>query len=378
MRAARPLLVSLATAIVTCLVAAVVLPAGAATDPRAEREAVRAKRAQLARQLDSVKASDAQLTDAIDALDAHIAVQSRKVVAARQAVAAAEAEMAEYQRQLDATRAHMAHLREVLIERAVQAFVHPGGGNVLGEIMSSDDFGQAARKHALLDQVTSNDRDVIDELNATSEDLADLKEAAAAASSKALARRHEADAQLAELETARAAVSEKRSALDARRRELESEIAAQARADARLTEIIRSAEARSRSIGVRPGAVSAAGLIWPVSGVVTSEYGMRWGRLHAGIDIGAPTGRPIMSALSGVVIYAGQMSGYGNVVVVDHGGGFTTVYAHQSRIGTRNGASVDRGQVIGYVGSTGRSTGPHLHFETRVNGSARNPRNYLP
>jgi murein DD-endopeptidase MepM/ murein hydrolase activator NlpD len=100
--------------------------------------------------------------------------------------------------------------------------------------------------------------------------------------------------------------------------------------------------------------------------------------MHEGIDVGASTGIPIWAAKAGRVIHSGWMNGYGNVVVIDHGEGFTTVYAHQSRLGTSNGASVDRGQVIGYVGSTGRSTGPHLHFETRFSGSPRNPMNYLP
>jgi murein DD-endopeptidase MepM/ murein hydrolase activator NlpD len=100
--------------------------------------------------------------------------------------------------------------------------------------------------------------------------------------------------------------------------------------------------------------------------------------MHEGIDIGAGTGTPIRAAKAGTVVFAGVMSGYGNVIIVDHGGGFSTLYAHQSRLGASRGADVSQGEVIGYVGSTGHSTGPHLHFETRVNGSPRNPRNYLP
>ena len=100
--------------------------------------------------------------------------------------------------------------------------------------------------------------------------------------------------------------------------------------------------------------------------------------MHQGIDIAAPTGTPIVAAKAGDVIFAGGMGGYGNCVIIDHGGGFSTLYGHQSRIAAGDGQSVERGQVIGYVGSTGHSTGPHLHFETRVNGSAQNPRRYLP
>ena len=125
------------------------------------------------------------------------------------------------------------------------------------------------------------------------------------------------------------------------------------------------------------GTPSAAGLIWPVSGPVTSPFGMRWGRMHEGIDIGVPYGTPIHAAASGTVIYAGWMGGYGNLVVIDHGNGLATAYAHQSAMAVSNGASVSQGQTIGYVGCTGHCFGPHLHFEVRVNGTAVDPLGYL-
>ncbi len=122
---------------------------------------------------------------------------------------------------------------------------------------------------------------------------------------------------------------------------------------------------------------SAAGLIWPCQGVLTSPYGMRWGRLHEGIDIGAPTGTPIYASAGGRVIYAGWQGGYGNLVVIDHQNGIATAYGHQSQIAVSSGQFVSQGQVIGYVGSTGHSTGPHLHFEVRVNGTPVDPLSYL-
>jgi murein DD-endopeptidase MepM/ murein hydrolase activator NlpD len=125
------------------------------------------------------------------------------------------------------------------------------------------------------------------------------------------------------------------------------------------------------------GTPSAAGLIWPVSGPVVSPFGMRWGRMHEGIDIGVPYGTPIHAAASGRVIYAAWMSGYGNLIVIDHGNGLATAYAHQSAFAVGNGASVSQGQVIGYVGCTGHCFGPHLHFEVRVNGVAVDPLGYL-
>jgi murein DD-endopeptidase MepM/ murein hydrolase activator NlpD len=133
-------------------------------------------------------------------------------------------------------------------------------------------------------------------------------------------------------------------------------------------------QSSSGTVPVRP---SGSGLIWPVSGPVVSGFGMRWGRMHEGIDIAVPSGTPIHASASGRVIYSGWMGGYGNLVVIDHGGGLATAYAHQSSIGAGNGQSVSQGQVIGYVGCTGHCFGPHLHFEVRVNGSAVDPLGYL-
>jgi len=122
---------------------------------------------------------------------------------------------------------------------------------------------------------------------------------------------------------------------------------------------------------------SPAGLIWPVSGPVTSPFGMRWGRMHEGIDIGVPEGTPIHAAAAGTVIYAGWEEGYGNLVVLDNGGNIATAYAHQSQIAVSLGQSVAQGDVIGYTGCTGHCLGPHLHFEVRVNGAPVDPLRYL-
>ena len=122
---------------------------------------------------------------------------------------------------------------------------------------------------------------------------------------------------------------------------------------------------------------SSQGLIWPVSGPVTSPFGYRWGRLHAGIDIGVPYGTPIHAAASGTVVLAGWTGGYGNYTCIDHGGGMATCYGHQSSYAVSGGAQVSQGQVIGYVGNTGHSFGAHLHFEVRINGNPVDPLGYL-
>jgi len=122
---------------------------------------------------------------------------------------------------------------------------------------------------------------------------------------------------------------------------------------------------------------SSSGLIWPVNGPVVSGFGMRWGRMHEGIDIAVPYGTPIHAAAGGTVIFSGWMGGYGNFVIIDHGGGMATAYGHQSAIAVGGGQTVSQGQVIGYVGCTGHCFGPHLHFEVRINGTPVDPLGYL-
>jgi peptidoglycan DL-endopeptidase CwlO len=147
-------------------------------------------------------------------------------------------------------------------------------------------------------------------------------------------------------------------------------------ASAALAAKIRAAQ--SGDTPSTPVSASAAGLIWPVSGPITSPFGPRWGSFHPGIDIGAPTGTPIHAAAAGTVIWCGWESGYGNLTVIDHHNGIATAYGHQSQIEVSCNQDVAQGQEIGLVGCTGFCTGPHLHFEVRVNGAPVDPLGYLP
>ena len=122
---------------------------------------------------------------------------------------------------------------------------------------------------------------------------------------------------------------------------------------------------------------SSAGLVWPVNGPVTSGFGMRWGRMHTGIDIAVPAGTPVHASASGTIVYAGWMTGYGYLVAIDHDGGLATAYAHNSQLLVSVGQNVSQGDVIALSGSTGHSTGPHVHFEVRVNGVPVDPLLYL-
>lgn len=123
--------------------------------------------------------------------------------------------------------------------------------------------------------------------------------------------------------------------------------------------------------------MSEDGFLNPALGTLTSNFGTRWGRLHSGIDIGADTGREIYAAKSGRVIFSGVADGYGNYVKIDHGNGIQTAYGHCSALAVNEGDEVKKGQIIAYVGSTGNSTGPHLHFEIKIDGEFKNPLDYV-
>ena len=156
-----------------------------------------------------------------------------------------------------------------------------------------------------------------------------------------------------------------------------------------IQERIRQAEAarqaqQEESGGSDDNYVEGTGqLSWPCSGVITSPYGYRthpiFGRTiyHSGIDIGVAYGTPIHAADSGTVIYSGWISGYGNAVIIDHGGGMQTLYGHNQSLNVSEGQSVSKGAVIAFAGSTGNSTGPHCHFEVEINGQAVDPMGYL-
>lgn len=137
------------------------------------------------------------------------------------------------------------------------------------------------------------------------------------------------------------------------------------------------------SAGYSGAQAGAGGMIWPISGPITSEFGWRThpifgtARFHSGLDIGGDYGMPIYAAAGGTVIYAGWISGYGNAVIIDHGGGVTTLYGHNDSLNVSEGENVAQGQVIAMCGSTGNSTGPHCHFEVRENGEPVSPYGYL-
>ena len=380
-----------AAALVLFMVLALATP-GFADSLDQRRRAAQAKRAAAAAQLDTLRADDRQLEAALRDLDTSVASQSATAQSAQQAERAAQAAVGSAEARLAATEQRMSGLRAQATALAIRAYVHPGGDSLL-EMVRSRDLGEASRRETLLAHVASTDRDVLGQLRATREDQQSEQSQLAKLRDQAEARRRAAAARLDELQRARTDQARLKAALDARIAAYTADVDGLAREEGKIQELIR---ARSQPPPVpvpatpRPGllqpapagnaprAVSSGGLVWPASGPVNSPFGPRWGRMHTGIDIGAPSGAPIRAAKAGTVISAGYNGGYGLAVIIEHGGGLTTLYAHSSSLAVGDGASVSQGQVIAAVGCSGSCTGPHLHFETRVGGSPQNPMNFLP
>lgn len=372
------------------------------TSPDAARAEARARQRAVDAQLDVLHASADELEARLAELDDQLAAQQAALDRARADEEAAEAELAVLLADLTAAEEAVTAQRRLAQQRAVAAYVHPRVGGI-ELLLGTGDLNELHTKTVLVRQVAEYDREVLDGYLAALDALEQRRAAAEAVRQRAEAARAEADAVLAALAEQRAEQATVREALDVRIAEFEREADALAAEEARLTALIRERQAEVRRAATPPTTTqpvappptagpgpsptpppsttrppTTASMIWPVNGVLTSPFGPRWGRMHNGIDIAAPTGTPIKAAAAGVVFFAGWMGGYGNVVLIDHGGGLTTLYAHQSQIQTSVGQSVGQGAVIGRVGSTGQSTGPHLHFEVRTNGTPVNPLTYLP
>ena len=286
---------------------------------------------------------------------------------------------------LEELRSRLATARDVLAARLVEIY-KADAPDALTVVLEADGFGDLLERAEFLDRISDQDREITDRVRGLRDrsrdqamELADLEEreqeiaeqllrqrdVIAAAESRLVGSRDELAAARADKRGALARVRETRASLEGDLRALEAQ---QARVQATLV-------ARQAGAGaIRHG---SGALIWPVGGPVVSPFGMRWGRLHAGVDIAVPAGTPIRSADSGRVVLMGWVGGYGNYTCIQHTGSLSTCYAHQSSFATSNGASVSQGQVIGSVGCTGHCFGDHLHFETRLNGSPVDPMGYL-
>ena len=283
---------------------------------------------------------------------------------------------------LERLRSELVTARRVLAARLVEIY-KADSPDALTVILSSDGFGDLLERAEFLDRISDQDREITDRVRGLRDQakdqavqLADLEEQEQLAAERILRERDQVAAVENQLMGARdqlaSARADKHGALTQVHEAacgLEGDLAALEREQARV-------QAALQGVG-GPFKQGSGQLVWPVNGPVVSPFGMRWGRLHAGIDIAVPSGTPIHAADAGSVVLMGWVGGYGNYTCIQHTSSLSTCYAHQSSFATSNGASVSQGQVIGYVGCTGHCFGDHLHFETRMNGAPVDPMGYL-
>ena len=325
----------------------------------------------------------------IDAVEGEIAETERKLSRVqsdldrqKQKLLDVRNKLEEARDRLERLRSELETARRVLAARLIEIY-KADSPDALTVILSADGFGDLLERAEFLDRISDQDREITDRVRGLRDDardqavqLADLEEQEQLAAERILEQRDQIAAVENQLTGARdqlaSARADKRGALSevhASRVQLEGDLAALEREQARVQAALQGVAGP-----VRQG---SGQLIWPVNGPVVSGFGMRWGRLHAGLDIAVPSGTAIRAADSGQVVLMGWVGGYGNYTCIQHNGSLSTCYAHQSSFATSNGASVSQGQVIGYVGCTGHCFGDHLHFETRINGSPVDPMGYL-
>ena len=301
-----------------------------------------------------------------------------------------ERQLAEAQKRLEG--------RESVFYKRVRDIYINGRLSYLDVVIGSKDFSDFANRLEVLKRIIDSDITLINEIKKERADIEAHKQKLEADRAKLVELEKSALAKQAEIEQKKAernvvlqkAQNDRATAMQA----IEELNASSAQVSAMLKE--RQAARAAAAAAATAAAQSSGGqgasdnwvqgtgqLGWPVSGEITSPYGYRvhpiWGTTiyHSGIDIGVDEGTPVHAADGGVVVWSGWMGGYGYAVVIDHGNGLSTLYGHNSELAVDEGQSVAKGQVISYAGSTGNSTGPHVHFEVRVNGDPVDPMGYL-
>jgi murein DD-endopeptidase MepM/ murein hydrolase activator NlpD len=383
----------------------VLLTAGpAAGDPGSEKARVDSRIATLRGQASDADRRAGVLTEELSAvagrvreLEAGVAAQQARLGVLEGQLSSARARLASLDRTIADQTTRLTRLRGeyrialTRLERRVRELYMTDGPDTLAFVLGTASFADLLDNLDLLDRIGRQDERIASSVKSTRDGVADARrrtraartEAAgveAAVSSATAEQRGIVSRLVASRDALVAARSAKTTTLASIRSDRDStlaEIDALEQQSAALAERIRQAQQRAASA---PAVIAPSGsgvLGWPVSGPVTSGFGSRWGRMHEGIDIAVGEGTPVRAAAAGTVIYAGWMSGYGNLVVIDHGNGLSTAYAHNSSLAVSVGQSVAAGEVVSYSGNTGNSTGPHVHFEVRVNGSAVDPLGYL-
>ncbi len=323
-------------------------------------------------------------TDQIDQLAGEVAVLRNREAVVAEELRETEARLKSEVENLERLRDRLGRSLVILRERLVELY-KSDQPDALTVILAADGFDDLVSRYDYLTRIQDQDaaiivrvRDLRDESQDTVHRIRDVRDEIEAKKAELERTRSQLESRQAELDAVR---DDKAAALDATRvreddlegdiSELSAQIEAQLRESASTTS--------SDPLPAGPIVDGGSGMIWPVNGPVTSPFGQRWGRLHAGIDIGVPAGVPIRAAKSGRIALVQSDSasgGYGNYTCIDHGGGLSTCYAHQSSFAVTSG-SISQGEVLGYVGCTGNCFGDHLHFEVRVNGAPVDPLGYL-
>jgi murein DD-endopeptidase MepM/ murein hydrolase activator NlpD len=393
-------------ALVALLAAMVALAVPAAADPydrldeiEARKEKVQAGIGRLDARADEllgkigvVDQKVARVESEVQSLDARISDLNARIAVVKKKLTAAQLELTFLTEQLQAVLGRLDRRTDFFSERARAAYMAGPTAYVDG-LLSAENFGDLIDRTAYYESALDADSRLVQEIEVLRDDTETQREVVEEKRAKIIEAKMSLEADRAEvaqirqqrasvLAARRAVLTEKRGLLGEvkSRRNAQQQILDQLDRESQQIESLLSAQASSVS---GPFPTGGGQLAWPAAGPVISGFGPRthpiFGdtRMHTGIDIAAPYGAPVVAADDGVVVFAGVMSGYGNAIVVDHGGGLATTYNHLSAFSVSSGQRVGRQQTIGAVGCTGYCTGPHLHFEVRVNGAPVDPMPYL-
>ncbi len=375
----RPLALLAPAVALAAIVALAAVGGAGAQDVQSQLDA---KRTELDRAEDQEGVLSTELAHYSD----RVAQLAGEVAVLRNREAIVEAELRRVEARLRREREQLAILRDRL-ERSLRALrerlvaiYKSDEPDVLTVILNSEGFDDLIERYEYLRRIEEQDAAVVDRVRGLRNETRDTVARIEVARDEIAAKEAELERTRVQLEAREAELAavrdRKASALDQVRvgiKRLEGDIG---NLEGEIQAQLRSSSSTAPLPAGPVQGESASGFIWPVNGPVTSPYGMRWGRLHAGVDIAVPAGTPIRAAKSGSIALAAPYGGYGNYTCIDHGGGLSSCYAHQSSFAITSG-SVGQGDVIGYVGCTGSCFGDHLHFEIRVNGSPVDPLGYL-
>jgi murein DD-endopeptidase MepM/ murein hydrolase activator NlpD len=385
----RSILLAVLTAVVLGLVPAV---AGAALqgDLARTRDKIAAAKKAKASLGDQIAALDGKLTaidDELVRLGDQIGVVAQKLTTTRGKLEILQEQLRLKRLELKAAEQELAREQDDFEARVVIAY-KTDDLTYIDVVLASTSYEDLVSRMSVVRDLIGGNNDLVGGLETTRDKVAHEKRTIAEKENGVHQAVDDLQAQSDQLAALRAAQAAQKAASFAMRTQKNSRLAAVENDLVLLEQQENQLLAESNALaGVINGSsgngVGTGSMMWPVNGPVISPFGYRihpilgYRKLHTGLDFGVGYGTPIHAADSGAVIYATWMGGYGNVIIIDHGRGISTLYGHQSSLAVGTGAVVTRGQVVGYVGSTGFSTGPHLHFEVRVNGTPVDPMGYL-